>query len=74
MRKRAVYLEGVVDRLRLRVLAVELGGLPTFLRPAGRADDPLAGPERPRPERVPGPAAAVARCGATRRAAGWRRW
>ena len=57
MRKRAVNLEGLVDRLRLRFLAVELGGLPAFLRPTGRADDPLAGPERPRPERVPGPPA-----------------
>ena len=56
MRKRAVNLEGLVDRLRLRFLAVELGGLPAFLRPAGRADDLLAGPAQPRPERVPGPA------------------
>ena len=36
MRKRAVNLEGVVDRLRLRFAALELGGLPVFLQPAGR--------------------------------------
>jgi hypothetical protein len=59
MRKRAVNLEGLADRLRLRVLAVELGRLPAFLRPAGpdrggvEGDQP--GSERPRLERVPPP-------------------
>lgn len=61
MAKRAVNLEGVVDRLRLRVLAFELGRLPAFLPPAvpagGRADGDgvPTGPRRRRPEQVPGP-------------------
>ena len=58
MRKRAVNLEGVVDRLRLRFAALELGGLPVFLRSEGRRgdDDVPAGPRPRRREQVPGPA------------------
>lgn len=61
--KRAVNLEGVVDRLRLRVLALELGRLPAFLRSAapegGRVDDDdvPARSCRRRQEQVPGAAA-----------------
>ena len=62
MKKRAVNLEGLADRLRLRVLALELGGLPAFLRlPAERGGgdgvdvDRRAAPERPRPEPVSAP-------------------
>ena len=64
MRKRAVNLEGVVDRLRLRFAALELGGLPVFLQPAGRPgraagdDDVPAGPRSRRAEPVPRPTAA----------------
>ena len=60
MRKRAVNLEGLVDRLRLRVVAMELGGLPAFLRTPGderqETAEPRAAPAGLRPERVPGPA------------------
>lgn len=63
MAKRAINLEGVVDRLRLRVLALELGRLPAFLRSAaptgGRfdGDDMPAVPQRRRPAQAPAAAA-----------------
>ena len=56
MRKQAVNLEGLAERLRLRVVALELGGLPAFLRPGG-ADTMAVPGRRRRPAPVPGPAA-----------------
>ena len=53
MRKQAVNLEGLAERLRLRVVALELGGLPAFLRPGG-ADTMAVPGRRRRPEPVPG--------------------
>ena len=61
MRKRAVNLEGLAARLRSRVVVLELGGLPAFLRPDGADTMPVPGRRR-RPEQVPGPDAEPRSC------------